>query len=77
VIFYIDVKRARVPLEGTGASAAARRCELTKARRSAVASPESGARVRAELSYMKLFVTHRMTRNNTLDKVHVAATELS
>jgi len=27
-------------------------------------------------SYMKLFVAHKMTRNNTLKKVHVAATEL-
>ena len=25
---------------------------------------------------MKLFVTHKMTRNTTLNKVHVAATEL-
>jgi len=25
---------------------------------------------------MKLFVAHKMTRNNTLNKVHVAATEL-
>jgi len=27
-------------------------------------------------NYMKLFVAHKMTRNNTLNKVHVAATEL-
>jgi len=26
---------------------------------------------------MKLFVEHKMTRNNTLNKVHVAATELA
>ena len=33
------------------------------------------ARVRAQ-NYMKLFVAHKMTRNNTLNKVHVAVTEL-
>jgi len=27
-------------------------------------------------NYKKLFVAHKMTRNNTLNKVHVAATEL-
>ena len=29
----------------------------------------------AAQNYMKLFVAHKMTRNNTLNKVHVAATE--
>ena len=28
-------------------------------------------------NYMKLFVTHKMMQNNTMNKVHVAATELS
>ena len=37
-------------------------------------SLEFGAR-RAQ-NYMKLFVAHKMTRNNTLNKVCVAATEL-
>ena len=39
-----------------------------------VESPESGTRG----NYMKLFVAHKpkMTGNNTLNKVHVAATEL-
>jgi len=32
--------------------------------------------VRAAQNYIKLFVAHKMTRNNTLNKVHVAATEL-
>jgi len=27
-------------------------------------------------NYMKLFVAHKMTRNNTLNKIHVAATKL-
>jgi len=40
-----------------------------------VASPGSGAR-RVAQNYMKLCVAHKMTRNNTLNKVHVAATEL-
>jgi len=35
----------------------------------AVASPGSGAR--AAQNYMKLFVAHKMTRNNTPNKVHV------
>jgi len=26
---------------------------------------------------MKLFIAHKITRNNTLNKVHVAATELA
>ena len=32
---------------------------------------------RHKLGYMKLFVAHKMTRNNTLNRVHVAATELT
>jgi len=32
--------------------------------------------VRGAQNYMKLFVEQKMTRNNTLNKVHVAATEL-
>jgi len=32
--------------------------------------------VRGAQNYMKLFVLYKMTRNNTLNKVHVAATEL-
>ena len=39
-----------------------------------VASPGSGAE--GAQKYMKLFVAHKMTRNNTLNKVHVAETEL-
>jgi len=39
-----------------------------------VASPESGA-IWAQ-NNMKLFVAHKMTRNNALNKVHLAATEL-
>jgi len=39
-----------------------------------VASPGSGAR--EAQNYMKLFVAHEMTQNNTVNKVHVAATEL-
>jgi len=35
-----------------------------------------GSGARGTQNYMKLFVAHKMTRNNTLDKVHVAATEL-
>ena len=27
-------------------------------------------------NYMKVFVAHRMMKNNTLNRVHVAATEL-
>jgi len=41
----------------------------------AVASPGSGAR--GAQNYMKLFVAHKITQNNTVNKVHVAATELS
>ena len=43
-----------------------------------VASPGSGARLgaREAQNYMKLFVVHKMMRNNTPNKVHVAATEL-
>jgi len=33
-------------------------------------------RQRGTQIYMKLFVTHKMTRNTTLNKVHVAATEV-
>jgi len=37
----------------------------------------SGSGARRTQNYMKLFVAHKMTRNrNTLNKVHVAATEL-
>ena len=32
--------------------------------------------VSAAQNYMKLFVAHKMMRNNTLNKVHVAATQL-
>jgi len=32
--------------------------------------------MRGTQSYMKLFVAHKMTRNNALNKVHLAATEL-
>jgi len=39
-----------------------------------VALPESGAGETQD--YMKLFVALKMTRNNTLNKVHVAETEL-
>ena len=39
-----------------------------------MASPGSGAR--EAQNYMKLFVAHEMTQNNTVNKVHVAATEL-
>jgi len=37
------------------------------------------ARIRCEgaQKYMKLFVAHKMTQNNTLNKVRVSATELS
>ena len=34
---------------------------------------EGGGRAQ---NYMKFFVAHKMTRNNTLNKVRVAATEL-
>jgi len=40
-----------------------------------VESPGSGAKDGAQ-NYMKLFVAHKMTRNNTPNKVHVAASEL-
>ena len=43
-----------------------------------VALPESGTEETQE-DYMRHFVAHKMTRNNTLNinKVHVAETELS
>ena len=40
-----------------------------------MASPGSGAGGGAQ-NYRKLFLAHKITRNNTLNKVHVAATEL-
>jgi len=40
-----------------------------------MASPGSGASG-AQKSYLELFVAGKMTRNNTLKKVDVAATEL-
>jgi len=39
-----------------------------------VASPGSGAR--GAQGYINFFVAHKMTRNNTLNKIHVVATEL-
>ena len=39
-----------------------------------MASPGSGAR--GAQNCMELFVAHKMTRNNTPNKIHVAATEL-
>ena len=40
-----------------------------------MASPRSAASGAAQ-NYMKLSVAHEMTRNNTLNKVHVLATEI-
>ena len=39
-----------------------------------MASPRAGAR--EAQNYMNLSVAHKMTRNNTLNEVHVDATEL-
>ena len=40
----------------------------------AVATP--GSAVAGAQNYLKIFVSHKMTRNGTPNKVHVAATEL-
>ena len=38
-------------------------------------SPGSGERGRGAENYVKLFVAQKMTRNDALNRVHVAATE--
>jgi len=43
---------------------------------SAVASPGSGARWEGGTKLRETFVAHKTTRNNTVNNVHVAATEL-
>ena len=41
-----------------------------------MASLGSGVRGTIAQNYMKLFVAHKMTRNTTMNKIDVAATEL-
>jgi len=42
-----------------------------------MASPGSGARAGEAQNYMKLFVAHKVTPYNTVNKIHVVPTELS